>query len=136
MKFVAVLLLLAGSLAPAQYEDRTEWRVNQARIEHDVARLPHGRCVARFAGAWAEYLATTGQLYHQDLRAPVRRCRGKAVAEILLGGPVGPRQAVTLWLASDAHRHFLLSGRYDHMAAGAAQATDGAWVVSVVFIEH
>lgn len=136
MKLFAVLLLMAGLLTPAQFEHRTEWRTNQAREVNDADRLPHGRCVARFASAWAEYLAATGQFYHQELGGPGKRCSGRAVGEVLVGGALTPKIAVASWLASNPHRHVLLGTRYDHMGAGSARTSDGAWIVSLLFIEH
>ena len=115
------------------YERKVQYWINQQRLNHGLGKLRLESCTDSIAEDWGSYLARTLEFFHQDLGKLIDRCNAEYAGETLVKGPVGPRQAVRLWMKSDGHRHILLSPKPRRIGIGAYVDENGYWVVAADF---
>ncbi|MET0914807.1 MAG: CAP domain-containing protein [Jiangellaceae bacterium] len=136
----ALLLPLVALASPASaqtavgYERQVVTTTNAVRHSHHMRDLRPARCLTRFAEKQARAMADKHQLFHQDLRVPVRRCGLRHVGEnVAVGYPDG-RTVVRLgWMKSAGHRANILTKGYRRIAVGAHQDASGRWWTAQLF---
>jgi uncharacterized protein YkwD len=91
--------------------------------------------LAGFAQAWAEHMAATGSLVHQDISSTISGTSFFTMGENILVGPAGysPDQMETAWMNSPTHRANILSGEFNQVGVGTAYSSDGRMWVCVNF---
>ena len=115
------------------YERRVLYFINQKRINHGLPKVRLEGCTDTIAERWGSYLARTLEFFHQDLGKLIDQCNAAYAGETLVKGPVGPRQAVRLWMNSPGHRAILLSQKPRRIGIGAYVDQNGSWVVAADF---
>jgi len=105
---------------------------NQARAEAGVGPLQRNGCLDAVAQAWAEHLAASGGLAHQDLGA-VLDCGGGAAGENVASN-YSADAAQASWMSSGGHRTNILNGTYTQAGFGVAVAGDGTRYFVVDFV--
>lgn len=107
-------------------------RVNAARARHDLAALTVSRCLTRrFAQPWAEHMAQTETMVHQDLAPMFTRCSGlRTVGENIAAGYRSAASVVRAWLNSPGHRANILNPDFTRIGLGLAAGAGGTryWV--------
>lgn len=107
-------------------------RVNAARGRHDLAPLTVSRCLTRrFAQPWAEHMASTETMVHQDLAPMFTRCSGlHTVGENIAAGYRSAAAVVRAWLNSPGHRANILNPDFTRIGLGLAASAGGTryWV--------
>ena len=132
-----LLSLLPASSAQAQSKEkyRQQARVvtNNARDNHDLAKLQKHTCVQKFARRQAVKMANQEKLFHQDLGVVLNRCDLSGVGEnVAYGYPTG-RAAVKAWLKSPGHRANLLEPSYRMLGMAVRRSKDGTPYAVQVF---
>lgn len=120
-----------ATLSQQTYEDRVQYWVNQKRVNHDRVRVRYHACTDKYSERWAYYLSTSGRFYHRDLTPFFTDCGAEWAGEVLARGNITPREAVRLWMHSDAHRRVMLRPWARRIGVGARQDSLGRWVVVV-----
>lgn len=116
-------------LSQQTYEDRVQYWVNQKRVNHDRVRVRYHACTDKYSERWAYYLSSTGRFYHRDLTPFFTDCGAEWAGEVLARGYITPREAVRLWMHSDAHRTVILRSYARRIGVGARRDSVGRWVV-------
>jgi uncharacterized protein YkwD len=100
--------------------------INQTRQGFGLAPVRGMRCPDGFAEKWADHLAQTNQIAHQDLSQIASRCRVGWAGEIVTrGAAMTPQQAVDSWMGSPGHRSILLSPMPTGVGIGITEKADG-----------
>ncbi|MFT4287012.1 CAP domain-containing protein [Nocardioides sp.] len=116
------------------YADQAVKATNQARRANGLRRLKKSACLQRYAAAQAEWMATQGEMAHQSLYPPLRKCGLSMVGEnVAYGWSAGSVLVDSGWMQSSAHRHNILEKRFGLIAIAARQDADGNWYVSQLF---
>lgn len=113
--------------AADRYERRLLELTNSARRARGLKPLVVSGCATPVAGRWADALARSGGLRHNDMRALARRCGARAAAENVAFAHGSPDVLFALWMASPAHRATVLRRDARSVAFGAARRADGRW---------
>jgi len=109
--------------------------MNQDRARAGVGALTWSPRLAVLAAVWAQHLASSGTLVHQNLAALITNpdfAGYHTMGENLLVGPAGltAAQMEATWMGSLEHRANILSGAFDIAGVGRAWSSDGRiWVV-------
>jgi uncharacterized protein YkwD len=109
--------------------------LNHDRAVNGLPPLTWSPKLANQAGAWANSMANSGNLVHQNLGGLVSSAdyRGfRTMAENIFVGTNGmsPEQVEGAWMGSPDHRGNILSGNYNIVGIGYFRAADGRlWAV-------
>jgi uncharacterized protein YkwD len=116
--------------------------VNSARRRFGTGTLVDDPGLTRAAVLYSAELALRGRLDHfssvpfrQTLRDRLRAERvsfsaaGENLARLGLGKELVPRQVVTSWLNSPAHKHTMLDWRFSRSGIGITRDADGLWYI-------
>jgi uncharacterized protein YkwD len=125
----------SAALDPAVYAQRVLRGINQKRAARDLPALRLDTCTDRLAESWGSYLAANLEFYHQDLTPFFKKCDARYAGETLARGAVTPQEMVRLWMASDGHRHILLSKYPNRIGLGAYLDSRGDWLVAADFTQ-
>jgi uncharacterized protein YkwD len=108
---------------------------NGDRAAAGLAGLCENGQLAGFAQGWAEHMAATGVLVHQDIGSTINGTSFFTMGENILVGPAGysPDQMETAWMNSPTHRANILSGAFTQAGVGTAYSADGRMWVCVDF---
>ena len=92
---------------------------NRDRAAAGLAGLCENGQLAGFAEGWAEHMAATGELVHQDIGSTINGTSFFTMGENILVGPAGysPDQMETAWMNSPTHRANILSGAFTKVAS-------------------
>jgi uncharacterized protein YkwD len=123
------VLTLAPPSTAAQYEAEVLSATNVQRVAHGFPALTVTSCLHGFATSWADHLAATKTLVHQDLAPFLSECHAMYAGENIADGNVSASVVVTLWMGSPEHRANLLDSHYTHIGIGAAQSGSTWYVV-------
>lgn len=96
---------------------------NQARADAGLAPLARSGCLESLAQSWAEHLAASGGLSHQDL-GNAFDCGGSTAGENV-AADFSADGAHAAWMGSGAHRSNILGGSYTQVGVGVAVGGDG-----------
>ncbi|HEV3124896.1 MAG TPA: CAP domain-containing protein [Candidatus Dormibacteraeota bacterium] len=112
--------------------------LNADRAAQGLAPLQISAALSRAAVVHAAQNAAQGRLFHDGLVAHVN---AQDVGWRSLGEILGTERGTTdaafvngLWLASPEHRGIILTPQYTTVGVGWAQAGNGDWYVSAIFI--
>jgi uncharacterized protein YkwD len=109
--------------------------LNYDRVTNGLPALTWSPKLSNQAGTWANHMADTDSLTHQDLSALIGspdyagfRTLGE---NILVGsGGMAPTQVQGTWMGSGGHRANVLSGAFNIVGIGYYRGPDGRlWVV-------
>ncbi len=118
----------SSARTPAEFRASVARLTNHARDQHDRSALHRAPCLDRVAQHWAERMARTGHLVHNDWTDVQEACgRSFGGGENIASGYASPRDVVRAWMHSDGHRANILSSGYDAIGIGAARDADGHW---------
>ena len=106
--------------------------------EHNAARAavglpglcPNGQ-LAGFAQNWANQMASTQSLVHQNIGGLIGGTGFSTMGENILSGPgnFSPSEMQQAWMNSPSHRANILNGAFTQVGVGIAYSSDGrVWV--------
>jgi uncharacterized protein YkwD len=104
---------------------------NADRAAAGLAGLCANGQLAGFAQNWANQMAATQSLVHQDIGALINSTSFSTMGENILSGPgdFSPGQMESAWMNSPSHRANILNGAYSQVGVGVAYSSDGrVWV--------
>jgi uncharacterized protein YkwD len=109
--------------------------LNYDRARHGLPGVVWSPKLANSAGVWADQMARSRTLYHQNLGALINspayfgyRTMGENV--LVGGGGMSPNQVEGTLMASAPHRANILSGAFNIVGIGYVRGADGRlWVV-------
>jgi uncharacterized protein YkwD len=125
----------ADALTPAgTYAQQAHRATNKARVNNNLAKLSRNDCLKRYAVKQAKAMASSQQMYHQDLVPILTECKLAAVGENVAYGYADGKSVVNDgWMNSPPHRANILNPLYQLMGIGARKGGDGRWYVAQVF---
>lgn len=136
----AITLMPTASTASARSDSaRSAWDdslhrlTNVARANHDRSELKFGRCLDRFAQRQARRMADAEEMYHQNLRTVLKKCKARAVGENVAYGYASPAKNIRAWMKSPGHRRNILSRSYTRLGIGVAFSKNGNAYTAQVF---
>lgn len=135
-RFVAAVAVAAALLLTGCTEQQLELvdRINATRAEYGLPGLvPHPAVMAK-AQAWAETMATDGELRHSELSD------GITGDWLVIGENVGYSGDIPTvhqaFLDSPNHRANILDERFNWVGTGYAESEDGRIWVTQVFVQY
>ncbi|HEX4976846.1 MAG TPA: CAP domain-containing protein [Nocardioides sp.] len=120
------------SMSSSTYESQVQYYVNRKRAARGLPKLRLESCTDSSAERWAQYLASSGQFFHQSMMDIIRRCDAYYAGETLGRGAISPKTLVTMWMNSPAHKSVLLSRHARRIGVG-AYVSGGQWVTAANF---
>jgi uncharacterized protein YkwD len=108
---------------------------NEARVDHDRARVAFADRLSRYAKHHSEAMAARGYLFHSDTSTLQRVL---APYHWSIGGEnVGVGDSITglqdAFMASRPHRRNILRTAFDHTAIGIVRQGDRLWVTVIFY---
>jgi hypothetical protein len=127
---------VAGAAVSPALVGQVVQATNASRAANGLSALGWNSTLVSFAQSWAEHMAATQVLSHQDLMA-VLNAGFYAAGENILVAPDGTTadQMEQVWMNSSGHRANILSPSFSTLGVGIAQSGDGRIWVSVVFAD-
>lgn len=116
-----------------KYESDVAKYVNTERTKQKRVKLSGSSCLDRYAEAQARRMASSKQIFHQNLGPILGACKMRLVGEIVAVGYTSGKAVTAGWMASSGHRAIILNKDYRLRASGAVKGSDGRWYVSMVF---
>lgn len=102
---------------------------NQHRKANGTAPLTYNYTIERDAQRWADYLAATGDFFHDpELGTTYRYVYAENIYRIR-GTRLTANHAMQGWLNSPGHRANMLNPGYSLSGIGIAQGKNGSWIV-------
>lgn len=105
---------------------------NQERAANGLPPLSLNDCLSGIAQPWADHMAATGDLRHNDL-GRLTACGGSAWGENI-GYDSSIPAVHAAWMGSSGHRANILNPRYTQVGIGVSHAADGTVWVAVDFM--
>lgn len=108
---------------------------NAARGSSGLAALTTHACLAANAQRWAETLAASGVLAHQELPTIWEACgqSDRLGENVAYRSDADGSAMVAQWMGSPGHRANILNGSFTRIGVGVAQGEDGRWYGVQVF---
>lgn len=116
--FVVALAILGSGCTRNDAAWATAVLINQSRHQSGVRDVRIDDTLVAKAQAWAEHMASAGQISHSNLTQGVGN-DWSALAENV-GWARSVQEMHSLFLGSSQHRANMLSGRYDRVGVGVA----------------
>jgi uncharacterized protein YkwD len=110
--------------------------VNQDRAANGLSALAGDPQLTAMAQSWAEHMAATGALAHQDLGSIIGSPlmgSWRGLSENVFGGPPSASDATVenMWMGSALHQANILDPGMNHIGVGVAHDASGrTWVVA------
>lgn len=121
------------SMSSGTYESQVQYYVNKRRAARGLVKLRLESCTDGTAERWAKYLVTQNAFYHQDMGSILNKCNAYYAGETLGRGSISPRQLVSLWMNSPAHKDVLLSRHARRIGVGSYVDSHGQWLTAANF---
>ena len=117
-------------LAPGAFEKRVLRQVNKRRNAKGMRKLRGNGCLDGFAEDWAQQIATTGLMVHQDMNVVVLACDMAWAGETLArGSSLTPVKTVKAWMKSDSHRRIIMKRGANRVGIGVRYDSEDRAVV-------
>ena len=116
-----------------KYQNQARAATNNKRAAHDRKKLKRGKCVQRFAGKQARWMAEHNSMEHQAMGPILKRCNLSMVAENIAFGWSTGRKVVGAWMHSRLHRKNMLRRGYRLLGMAVRYDDDGTPWASQVF---
>ena len=134
---IVLLALAAAGCMPGDARTFLE-RTNSVRSSQGVRPLKEHDTLTRKAEAWAQQMASTGQLAHSNLSSGLGGLRWKALGENVGYSSPTSNTLLTLhkmFVNSAGHYANLVKSNYTHLGVGVAKDSRGRIWVAQVFAQ-
>jgi uncharacterized protein YkwD len=129
-----LLVLGLAACQPSPQQESVRGHINESRRAHGVHQLGDDPIINHKAQAWAEHLASTGQLAHSSLSSGLDGLPWAAVAENV-GRGSSIAKVHEQYMGSSRHRSNILDRRWDRVGTGHAVGGDGHVYTVQVFVD-
>lgn len=111
--------------------------LNADRSANGLAQLGRNSEMDSVAQAWAEHMASTGNLVHNpNYSSQIPSGWTRAAENILYDWTLSPSQWQTNWMNSAGHRANILGDSFTHVGVGYAKHADGRYFAVQVFATY
>lgn len=116
-----------------KFEKQVTKRTNKSRTARGLKGLKKNSCLTAFARAQAKRQATSGKMFHQNLRPALHRCKMRKVGENVAFGYQSTLPLQKAWMNSPGHRKNILDRKYNRVGVGVYRDKTGVPYYAVVF---